>query len=176
MSISLIHEILYTLANDSPGQWCSVDGPSQAGYRDELGEWAERVGKDISETYAMALALWGDSAPLHKRNSLFLLVLKFLSGKIRKRFWIFAVAKRHICQCVIAGKPCQGRCTLDEIWRVIAWSADCLMQQVWPGTDHKKRLWAFNSFRRKRRALPSHLLQEFCGNVLTGLGIKPHWI
>ena len=62
------------------------------------------------------IGLWGDAAPFHNRDSVFLVLFNVISGSRAKRFPISCWSKRMSCNC-----GCSGRHTMDDIWRVCAW-------------------------------------------------------
>ena len=130
--------------------WSNIDPTQQAGLMDDLKKWAARVGIDLPSHLLplLAIALWGDSAPLGKRNGLYLLTLKMLSGKCKRRYWIFAASKRRICQC------CGGRHTFDEVWRILAWSFRALLAGVWPALNHRGVAFSKRSWRGRKAGKP----------------------
>jgi hypothetical protein len=119
------HETLASVVDD-PSQWGSIDD-GQASFHGELLDWGKRLAVDVLTNVWLLLALWGDSAPYNRRDSIFLLTYRVLSGVHRKRFWIVAMSKRVLCNC-----GCFGRCTFDGIFDVVAWSFKCLMAGFWP--------------------------------------------
>lgn len=144
MSILPIHETLDTVITaDRLDSWCSFDD-SQAGFRTALCEWGERVDVDVSDG-VVAVALWGDSAPHAKRDSIYLLQFTILTGTCRKRFWISAFSKRSMCQC-----GCSGRCTFEVVFEVIAWSFRALLAGTYPAVDHRGNPFPPGSWRAEQ--------------------------
>ena len=100
-----IHEVLdHEVVVGEEHTWCSLDGES--GFQEDLDEWKQRVNFNVVTSLIMLLALWGDSAPYTKKDSLYLLVYTVLSGMHRKKLWFVACGKRQLCRC-----GCFGRCT-----------------------------------------------------------------
>ena len=60
--------------------------------------------------------MWGDSACYHTRDSIFLLLFNSISGLSNEPIPLGAWSKRLNCQC-----GCLGRCTIDSIYRFLAW-------------------------------------------------------
>ena len=134
------HEVLdKVVAEGEENKWGSLEEDHQSGLKAELQEWAARIAVDLATAVPwLCMALWGDSAPLTSqgRNALYLLTFTVLSGEFRKRFWLFACTKRDLCDC-----GCAGKCTLDEAWKVVAWSCRALLAGRWPATDHRDEPW-----------------------------------
>ena len=129
-----IHETLDAIVGvGDEHSWSSID-EAQTGFQHELENWATRVVADVSSGNWFMLALWGDSGPYSKRDQVYLLTYRVLSGVHRTRLWIAAIAKRRICQC-----GCFGRCTFDALFEIVAWSMRALLVGKWPKTDHQGR-------------------------------------
>ena len=90
-----------------------VDNPLE----DTKKKWCEDEKAPYNDDIAI-VGIWGDSAQFFTRDSILVLLFNLLSGTLsrRKRFPICAWSKRMACQC-----GCQGRCTLDGIWRGTTW-------------------------------------------------------
>ena len=73
------------------------------------------------------MGVWGDAAPYHTRDSLFLLLVSPLSVRDRSRMWVCAFSKRMVCCC-----GCRGRCTFEGCFKILAWSFTALACGVWP--------------------------------------------
>ena len=101
--------------------FCSFND-SQLPIKEELNAWALRVGADLLSACFACIALWGDSAPHTKFDSLYLFTFTLLSGVSRARYWIAAVNRRLLCRC-----GCGGRCTFHDIYTAIAWSCRALL-------------------------------------------------
>ena len=128
-----IHETLDALVREGTEEEYASCDKSQASLRSDLRDWASRVGAVLAGVWFM-LALWGDAAPLSKRESLYLLTYRVLSGVHRQRLWIAAISKRSLCQC-----GCFGRCTFDAIFDHVSWSCLALVAGKWPSVDHLGR-------------------------------------
>ena len=102
------------------------------------------MGVDTTSGYWAGIGLWGDSAVSFKKDSLFLLTWRLLTGTLRKRFWLVAFAKREICQC-----GCHGRHTLSTIFDIAAWSMRALIAGEYPKVDHLGRAFPPTSYRGK---------------------------
>ena len=114
----------------------------------ELGPWA-------------SLALWGDSAPSHKKDQVYLLSWRLLNGSCRKRFWIACFGKRQMCQC-----GCFGRHTLDTLFKVVAWSFRALLAGIYPAVDHDNQPFAHGTYRAALAGKP----MKTQGAVITKIG------
>ena len=131
VNILPIHETLDRMVKEGAEmEWASI-GDTQAGVQEDILDWGLRQGVDVRIGTWLALALWGDSAPYTKRDSVYLLTHCVLSGIHRKRAWIAVIGKRHVCQC-----GCWGRCTFDALFEVVAWSFRVLQTGFWPTHDH----------------------------------------
>ena len=120
------------------------------GLRKDLGSGGGRMGLTSTGLHKyLPIGLWGDSAVLHKRDSLHMLLWTVLSGSVRKRFWLCACNKRLLCQC-----GCKGRCTYDGIWAVISWMFRALLTMTYPRVDHTGRPFPRGSFRASKAMRP----------------------
>ena len=152
VNMLLIHEILHAVIPEGDeAAWASFDEESTQSFQHDLAQWCERLGYSPTVP-VVSTALWGDSAPLQRRASLYLLTLKLLSGKCKRRFWLLAMTKRYLCKCKASRKTgdCGGKCTFDKAWAVVAWSLECLLTGFWPKKDHLGKRWKFNSWRAKQ--------------------------
>ena len=70
-------------------------------------DWKARVGMHAATPNAAAFGLWGDSASYNTRESLFVLLFNFLSGRHRTRYWICAFGKKFV-QVRLHGSPYSG--------------------------------------------------------------------
>ena len=139
-----MHEVLGHLVE--PGneeQFCSIS-QAQQGFQTELVKWGRRMGVDTTSGYWAGIGLWGDSAVSFKKDSLFLLTWRLLTGTLRKRFWLVAFSKKEICQC-----GCHGRHTLSTIFDIAAWSMRALLAGEYPKVDHLGRVFPPTSYRGK---------------------------
>ena len=131
MSILPLHETLDCIVKPgAEAEWTSFSD-TQQGLKDDLRQWGQRVQVDTENDPWACIALWGDAAPYTKRDSLYLLLFTVLNGRERERIWIAAFSKRVLCRC-----GCFGRCTLDGIWDIVAWSMKALLVGRWPTLDH----------------------------------------
>ena len=119
----------------------------QRGFYDDLEAWARLTQVALTGLWAAA-AMWGDSAPLNKKQSLYLLLWYFVSGNMNERFWFVAFTKANLCRC-----GCYGRCTLDEIWHVAAWSFRALLAGRYPACDHRMKPFT-DDWRQKMAGKP----------------------
>ena len=158
------HEVLdRVIAEGEESKWCNLEGEGQVGLRAELQNWAARLCVDLLASVPwLCIALWGDSAPMGHRNSLYLLTFTLLSGEVRRRYWLFACTKRDLCDC-----GCSGKCTFETAWQVLAWSCKALLAGRWPETDHLGEAWgAGQKWRAKMAGKPL----RFRGAVLANCG------
>ena len=131
MYFNLIHEKLDdVVSNTSVDEWTSVDEGS--GTKHLIDEWKTNVGLngnqlEVDEQPIAALGLWGDSATYFTRDQLVVMLFNVLSGVHHTRFLICAMGQRTMCNC-----GCKGRCTMEAVWSVIAWSMQALVAKVWP--------------------------------------------
>lgn len=144
------HETLdAVIAAGDEDRWSKL-GPGQEGFRAELLSWSNRVHTDLNQAvHWLCLALWGDSAEMAKRNSIFLLCFCLLSGAVRRRFWIYTIAKRSLCDC-----GCAGKCSFETPWAVVAWSMRALLIGRWPQRDHTGEKFPAGSWRAKKAGQP----------------------
>ena len=143
------HETLDALVG--PGceeEWGSFD-ESQGGFLRSLREWADRLHVTLAGNHWLCLALWGDSAPFNKRDSLYLLTHRVLNGRHRRRVWIAALSKRYLCAC-----GCYGRHTFDALFDIVAWSLRALLAGTWPHFDHQGRPFAESDWRYHKAGQP----------------------
>ena len=115
----LPHEVIddeIELSGADVSEYCELpaDNPLQASKQ----KWCEDLNVPENNDDISVVGMWGDSASFFTRDSIFVLLFNLLSGSLsrRRRFPICAWSKRMACQC-----GCQGRCTLDGIWRVTTW-------------------------------------------------------
>ena len=138
------HESLDSIVK--PGceeEWSTFDD-SQSGFRESLQNWSSRVQVKLGGPW-LCLALWGDSAPFNKRDSLYLLTYRVLNGQHRRRVWIAGLSKRMLCAC-----GCFGRHTFDALFDIVAWSMRALLSGTWPTRDHRGRAFAQSDWRARK--------------------------
>lgn len=124
-----IHEVMDHIVGESPDvDFCSF-APNQTGFDEKLQSTCDRLGCDREGT--AALSIWGDYAKYHTRDGIALLLWSFLSGPIRKRYWICGFAKRQGCGC-----GCGQRHTIDAIFKVVGWMLRVVLSSVWPAFRH----------------------------------------
>ena len=109
-------------------EWASLDA-SEHSVSVARKSWGERLNPPMDDTSEIVpLSLWGDSAPLSKKNgSLYMLLWSVLRVSFSKRFWIVCFSKDLLCQC-----GCAGRCTIDSALRVVVWACQVMLAGVWP--------------------------------------------
>ena len=110
MSFCLPHELLDALIKPGEEESWSSFSPSQSGFRTTLSQWAAHLGIQLLQHCWLCFALWGDSAPNVKKDSLFLLVFSLLNGPCRQRFSICGWNKSIMCQCGWKGAAYHGGC------------------------------------------------------------------
>ena len=130
VSIILPHELLDAIVPEGAEAAAAEFLPGQEGFQQDFEAWKSRTKPVELELPWLCVGLWGDSAPLGHRNSLYLLTMQVLNGACRKRYWLFGMTKRTICQC------CGGRHTFDRLWVILAWSFQALLDGFWPHADH----------------------------------------
>jgi hypothetical protein len=128
----LPHEML-DFRVDDPSEWLSF-GEEQTGLEQNLHEWCSRTNQ--SPEGVAVMSVWGDAAPFNKRDSLMLILFNVMTGKHHRRFWICGLSKRTLCDC-----GCKGRCTLDIVWDVVAWSFGVLASGKYPTRRHDNTLF-----------------------------------
>ena len=57
-----------------------------------------------------------------------------MTGSKLDRYWIAAFSKKELCKCC-----CFGRHTIDDIFRIISWSFQVLLNGVFPKYDHEDK-------------------------------------
>ena len=124
-------------------RWAAC-GPEQTGYQADLHKWGNRMGIDTRAEPWAIIALWGDSAPSTKNDSVNLLSFQVLSGTVKKRIWICTFNKSSVCKC-----GCQGRHTFDDVFSVVAWSVRALISGLYPKHDHLGNEFPKGSYRRR---------------------------
>jgi hypothetical protein len=129
--------------------FCSLSSAGQGGLSQVLRDFGQRLSIDVASTPTACLALWGDSAPYVKKDSLYLLLFTCISGTVRKRYWVCALPKRRLCRC-----GCFGRCTFDALFRVLGWSFAALLCGVFPSVDHEGSPFAKGTYRCARAGQP----------------------
>ena len=81
-----IHETFDSIVDVGEEEaWATCDEPGQTSFRADLGDWAARACIDVQVGIWMMLALWGDSAPYSKKDSVVLLTYRVLSGSCKRR-------------------------------------------------------------------------------------------
>ena len=139
-----LHETLGELVQAADADRWTSFSEDQSGFETELHQWGDRVGADTRKGHWATIGLWGDSAPTVKKDSVFLLSFTFLAGVIRQRFWVTAFNKSKMCQC-----GCKGRCTIDIVFAVVAWSVRSLITGQYPAHDHLGNTFPRHSMRGK---------------------------
>jgi len=138
----LPNEVLASLEEHGrePSYYCNFS-EDQLGFKTALENWCERTHITSSENIA-CLGFWGDMAPYHTRDSIFLCLFSILSGECHQRWWSCCFPKRVVCQC-----GCQGRCTFNVVWAVLAWSLRYAAAKLIPHRRHDGTLFAESTFK-----------------------------
>ena len=93
-----------------------------------LDAWSDRTNRPRDQNMK-AIGIWGDSAPYHTKDSLFIVLFNILGyiveGFSLTRHMICAFSKGVTCKC-----GCGGKCTFDAIFKVLAWSMEALNSGV----------------------------------------------
>ena len=84
--------------------------------------WKSCAGLGAEDGPVLGLGLWGDAAPMLKRDQLYLMVYNIVTGTFHDRFLYCAASKRCLCDC-----GCKGRCTFEAMFKIFKWSMDQLM-------------------------------------------------
>ena len=118
----------------------------------QLEQWKGRVECSEEGPPVSAINIWGDTAPFHTgEDSVLLLLWGCMAPALCKRWWITLLTKPRICQC-----GCNGRHTLDRIWKIVGWSLRALIAGVFPSTDHEGHAFR-DEWRRSRAGTPLRL-------------------
>ena len=141
--------------------WCSLrpDHP----LRQVKQDWMEEQGVPGDGEDVGLVGIWGDAAPFHTRDALYLVLINIISGIFHQRFWVACFPKRMTCQC-----GCFGRCTFASIWRLLTWVFTSWMTGDYPDIrddgipfadshrpgDQKRAKWGKSKRRMKFRAAP----------------------
>ena len=121
-----MHVCIWFSAPVGVSYWLSASAPHQTA----VSQWGSRLG--LSDTKnVLSVGIWGDSATYHTRDAVVVFLINVISSADRTRFWTCSMAKRSLCAC-----GCQGRCTFDAIYKVLAWSFECLVTQRFPSHRH----------------------------------------
>lgn len=124
-----IHEVVETVVEENPGvDFCRYDD-RQPRYEEVLSDTCQRLGVDRQHTGG--IAIWGDYAKYHTRDSIALLLWSFLTGPIRQRFWLAGFAKRQGCNC-----GCSQKHTIDGMFQVVKWMLQVMLARTWPSVRH----------------------------------------
>jgi hypothetical protein len=75
----------------------------------------------------MGVGIWGDLAPLNNRDGMLILLWNSVTGIVHDRHPICAMSKRMLCKC-----GCKGRCTFDDLFRVVLWIRVAWLTQSYP--------------------------------------------
>jgi len=70
-------------------------GGGSAVMQGELDQWCQRTAVP-NDGRILSLGVWGDAAPYHTRDGLYLLTWNILSGTHHKRYWATAFTKREV--------------------------------------------------------------------------------
>jgi hypothetical protein len=109
---NLPYELLeFELGDSNLDDWCACGPELQRSMRD----WKRRVRIPDAEIVA-GLGIWGDSAPVNVRDSLYVILFNVVTGANHKRHVFTSWSKRQMCAC-----GCKGKCTFDAILKVMVW-------------------------------------------------------
>ena len=106
-----------------PRELCSATPGSALEAR--LNDW-KSTQKVVDDAVA-GVGVWGDMAPFNTRDSIAILLFNILTGLHHQRLAICAIAKRSVCRC-----GCKGRCTYEDVFRVMGWALTQWKLQVYP--------------------------------------------
>ena len=139
--------------------WCEFT-PSQEYLKSTLDEWSSRMNTSVH--LLLALGLWGDSAPMGHRDSLYLFLWNILGGSNHERFWFCAFSKNSCCDC-----GCEGRCTFSVVFDVLAWALRHLLLRIYPRRRHDDVEWEDSPYKsdKKRVAMGGEKLPFGAGII-----------
>lgn len=144
---NLPHEWLDALA-DTHDNWVDYTPEMQG----QIDDFMTRTSCPKEGPPLAAISVWGDTAPYHTgHDSIMLLLWSCLSASVAKRWWITVLSKASLCQC-----DCNGRHTLDAIWRIVGWSLSKLLSGIYPDRDHNNNEFT-SDWRRDRATNPLKL-------------------
>jgi hypothetical protein len=123
----LPHEVINSQV-ESASEWFDF-AEDQPGLRKSHGQWCARM--KVNPANFVAVGLWGDSAPYHTRDSLVLVLFNVLTGSHNRRYWMCGISKNSLCCC-----GCSGRCTLEVVWKIFAWSMAAMLSGTYPSRRH----------------------------------------
>ena len=89
-----------------------------------LNDWSRRT-HTKNDGKILTMGVWGDAAPFHTRDSLYLMLWNILSGTSHKRFWFTVFTKRTTCDC-----GCRGRHTFEVVWEVMKWCLEAMQTRT----------------------------------------------
>ena len=166
----LPHEVYADLAKEvgernlllRPEEWAG-----QHGLGNLLRQWGSHPDVDITEGLREVgiVGLHCDAVPYTKTKSILAASLNVVSApsdRVRSRRQpLFLLRKARLCNC-----GCQGFCTMQDLFGVIAWSMSFLKSGVWPTCRHDGTPWSAHD--RKTRmtagALPRAALLQIRGD------------
>jgi len=102
--------------------------------------------KGVERNRVLPIGFHGDGVPHKKNKSVQVFSWNFLSKGHSERFLFTAIDKEYCCQC-----GCGGRCTLDPIVAVFAWSMKMSALGKWPRRRHDGEPWLHSD--RHRRSI-----------------------
>ena len=108
--------------------WCKLEPSSYV--HSTRKSWARTMEVENHSEIA-AIGVWGDTAPYHTRDSVFLLLWSALSGIARPRYWLCAMSKRMLCDC-----GCMNRHSFDPVWDVLRWIFQVWLYGKYPSKRH----------------------------------------
>ena len=153
-----VHEMLQVVVPEGQeAAWCASEG-QQEGFGQARDDWGTKLGLQAAElALCVGIALWGDSAPFTRKDSLYLLLWTCLTGPSRRRHPICAFNKKVLCKC-----GCLGRHTMDDLFAVISWMFRALLARCYPFVDHLGRPFKKGSYRHQLAQLGQMRLGGGC--------------
>ena len=145
LSFMLPFEVITLLMScaEEVKSWCEFT-PSTEYLKSTLEQWAQRM--NVSFECLLALGLWGDSAPMGQRDSLYLFLWNILGGSNNERFWFCAFSKNSCCDC-----GCEGRCTFNVVFDVLSWNLRALLLRLFPWCRHDNVAWEDSPYANDRK-------------------------
>ena len=115
---------------------------------------------NVARELVIPIGIHGDGVP-HKRNkSVQVFSWNFLAKGMSERFLFTSIDKDFCCQC-----GCGGRCTLDAIVNVFAWSMKAMHLGRWPRTRHDNNAWLLSDRIRRTMKRKFFLHSVYCSKL-----------
>ena len=129
----LVHEMLSAMCKNSKSiihELC--DAPPAILHL--VNKFAGKSGMDVSSV--IPIGFHGDGAPNQKHKSCNVFSWNLLAKPLGERLLFTVIGKEYCCKC-----GCLGRCTLDAISAIFAWSMRILLTGTWPDKRHDGSPW-----------------------------------